>query len=315
MKRPAAAILMIASALITGCGRPPAPVKGRLPADLPQRFDSQRAWRDLERIVGFGPRPSGSNALAHTAAYIIEQLRATTLQVEEQDFTTNTPRGPIKFKNIIARARPDCPPRFVIGGHYDTKWLPQIKFVGANDGGSSAAALLELARVLDKQPVDAWLVWFDGEECVEHYDDGDGLFGSMHFVRTLFDQKKLKQTEAMVLLDMVGDRNFCLTLPKPYPLEQRLTRVALEAARALGLRDYVRLAGHPIVDDHTPFLLNKVEAVNLIDFDYGNIPGLNNFWHTERDTLDRCAPESLRIAGQIALELLRRLEADGRSAR
>ncbi len=304
----ACVLLSALAAGFTGCEKPRVIYKPTpLPEDLPKRFDAQRAWRDLERIVSFGPRPAGSEALAHTAGYIVEQLRATTMEVEEQTFRTNTPRGPMTFRNIIARTRPACPPRFIIAGHYDTKWFPEFRFVGANDGGSSAAAVLELARVLDKQPVDAWLVWFDGEECIKAYEGDDGLVGSTHLSRTLFNQKKLNQVQAMILLDMVGDKNFRLTLPKPYPLEQHLTKKVFEAAYALGLRDYVSLLPNAIADDHIPFLLNKVRAVDLIDFDYGNLPGQNNFWHNERDTLERCAPESLGIAGQIALELLRRV--------
>ncbi|MBI5395110.1 MAG: M28 family peptidase [Verrucomicrobia bacterium] len=300
-------VFLALATCFVGCGKQAGYKPQPLPDDLPKRFDAQRAWRDLERVVSFGPRPSGSEALAHTATYIVEQLRATTMEVEEQTFRTNTPRGPITFKNIIARTRPGCPPRLIIGGHYDTKWFPDFRFVGANDGGSSTAALLELARALDKQPVDAWLVWFDGEECIKTYEDGDGLFGSMYFARTLHGQKRLREVQAMILLDMVGDRNFRLTLPKPYPLEQHLTKKTFEAAYAVGLRNFVSLLPTAIYDDHIPFLLNRVEAVNLIDYDYGNLPGQNNFWHTERDTLERCAPESLGIAGQIALELIRRV--------
>ena len=140
---PSAFCLLLSALCLLGCGGKPAEtVKSKLPADLASRFNADRAWHDLERVVGFGPRPSGSEALAHTAAYIQEQLHATTLQVEEDVFTTNTPRGPITFKNIIAKTRPNCPPRFIIGGHYDTKWFPKFKFVGANAGGSSTAALL-----------------------------------------------------------------------------------------------------------------------------------------------------------------------------
>ena len=146
------AVCLFLSVFVLGCGKPATGAnKAKLPADLAGRFDAARAWRDLERVVGFGPRPSGSEALAHTRDYILEQLHAVSLQTEEQVFTTNTPRGPITFKNIIARTRPDCPPRFIIAGHYDTKWFPQMKFVGANDGGSSTAALLEIARVLAGQ--------------------------------------------------------------------------------------------------------------------------------------------------------------------
>ncbi|MFA6563280.1 MAG: M28 family peptidase [Verrucomicrobiia bacterium] len=309
---------LLCSVLVLGCGKAKTTTvnKSKLPADLASRFDAARAWRDMERVVGFGSRPSGSDALAHTQAYIMEQLRAASLQAEEQAFTTNTPRGPITFRNIIARTRPNCPPRFIIGGHYDTKWLPRTKFVGANDGGSSTAALLEIARVLAGQPVDAWIVWFDGEEAVQQYSDKDGLYGSVHMTRALFAQKQLRDIQAVIVLDMVGDKRLQLTVPEPARPKETvpnrwsapLVQQAFAAAATLGLRDYITLLNHPMLDDHSPFDWNRVPAIDLIDFDYGNIPRDNNFWHTERDTLDKCAPESLRIAGQIALELLRRLD-------
>jgi Zn-dependent M28 family amino/carboxypeptidase len=308
---------LLVAALGFGCGKDETPRgKSKLPADLASRFDEARAWRDLERVVGFGPRPSGSEALAHTAAYILEQLRAASLQAEEQVFTTNTPRGPVKFRNVIARTRPNCPPRFIIAGHYDTKWFPQMKFVGANDGGSSTAALLEIARVLAGQPVDAWIVWFDGEEAMQQYSPQDGLYGSVYMTKTLHTQGKLRDIQAVIVLDMVGDKRLQLTIPDPMRLRgdvpnrwsAPVIQQALAAAATLGLRDYVRLLNHEMVDDHSPFDWNGVPSIDLIDFDYGNIPRDNNFWHTDRDTLDKCAPESLRIASQIALELLRRLE-------
>jgi Zn-dependent M28 family amino/carboxypeptidase len=248
-----------------------------------------------------------SEALAHTAKYILEQLRAASLQAEEQVFTTNTPRGPIAFRNIIARTRPGCPPRLIVGGHYDTKWMPRMRFVGANDGGSSTAALLEIARVLAGQPVDAWLVWFDGEECVVKYDEKDGFYGSTHLVRKLFQQKMLRQIQAAVVLDMVGDKRLHLTIPDTDRRGTPLLQHVFAAASSLGLRDYIGLMGHSMFDDHMPFVWNGVPAIDLIDFDYGNIPSQNNFWHTERDSLENCSPESLRITGQITLELLRRL--------
>ena len=297
---------MIAVALLMfGCGSPPPQPK--LSADLAQRFDTQRAWRDLERVASFGPRPAGSEALAHTATYILDQLHAASLQTEEDVFTTNTPRGPITFRNIIARTRPNCPPRLVVGGHYDTKWLPQMRFVGANDGGSSTAALLEIARVLSGLPIDAWIVWFDGEECIKKYDEKDGFYGSLHLTRKLFDQKLLRHIQAAIVLDMVGDKRLQLTIPDPNKRSAPLVQHVFAAAFSLGLRDYVGLMGHEMLDDHMPFVWNGVPAIDLIDFDYGNIPGGNNFWHTERDTIENCSPDSLRISGQITLELLRRL--------
>ena len=168
-------------------------------------------------------------------------------------------------------------------------------------------ALLEIARVLAGQPIDAWIVWFDGEECMVKYDEKDGFYGSMHLTRKLYDQKLLRQIQAVVVLDMVGDKRLKLTLPDPDQRGAPLVQHVFAAAISLRLRDYVGLMGQSILDDHIPFVWNGVPAIDLIDFDYGNIPGGNNFWHTERDTMENCSADSLRVSGQITLELLRRL--------
>ena len=114
----------------------------------PPKFDSGRAWEHLRQLVAIGPRPSGSPAIEQTRKYITEQLAAAGLSVAEQEWDEQTPLDRVKMVNLsvtIPGVRRD---RIVIAGHYDTKLYRQFRFVGASDGGSSAAFLLELARVL-----------------------------------------------------------------------------------------------------------------------------------------------------------------------
>ena len=153
-------------------------------------FDGERAFADLKRIVSFGPRPSGSPALQRCRSFIIDELHMANVQVSEDAFTATTPIGPIAMTNIVATIPGTNPSIVIIGGHYDTKRLP-TRVVGANDGGSSAAFLLELARDLSrrKDKLTYWIVFFDGEEAVSRWSAVDGLYGSRHFAKRITERR------------------------------------------------------------------------------------------------------------------------------
>ena len=111
------------------------------------KFDGARAWTDLQRQVAFGPRPSGTPALVKTRQYILDQLKAAGIRTQEQTFTAATPAGPVSMTNVMGTIPGRRPERIVLASHYDTKRAP-FKVVGANDGASSPAAVLELGRAL-----------------------------------------------------------------------------------------------------------------------------------------------------------------------
>lgn len=133
-------------------------------------FDAERAFADLKRIVRFGPRPSGSAALERTRQFIVGELHAAGVVVAEDKFTASTPIGPIPMVNLIAKIPGQSASIIILAGHYDTKRMATL-FVGANDGGSSAAFLLEMARVMARRAnkLTYWLVFFDGEEAVRQW--------------------------------------------------------------------------------------------------------------------------------------------------
>jgi Zn-dependent M28 family amino/carboxypeptidase len=291
---------------LAGCGQNASPPPARH-----EDFNSQRAYAHVEQLVAFGPRPSGSTELAKSGDYIAARLREYGLTVEEQTFTAPTPRGSIKFRNIVGKTRTQgggTAGVVVIGSHYDTKWFEQFRFVGANDGGSSTGVLLELARVSASQP-NLWFVFFDGEEAMIEYGSGDGLWGSKHFVAELKRARQLEQIRAMVLLDMVGDAR--LEIEMPSNSDGALIQQVFDAARAAGTRDYFVYRGTALLDDHEPFLEAGIPAVDLIDFTYGSKPGLNDYWHTDQDTLDKISPRSLEIIGQTTLRVLDSLAKTG----
>jgi hypothetical protein len=285
--------------LIGGCGRsqPPQGIAW-------QQYSGTRAYEHVAKLVGYGPRPAGSEALGRAATYIVTQLQDCGLTAEEQVFTAPTPYGPKQFRNVIAKTRVQQGGQnrtIIIASHYDTKLFTNMTFVGANDGGSSTGTLLEIARVAADQP-NLWFVFFDGEEAMVQYGNEDGLWGSKFFVEDLKGKDGVKQIKAMILLDMVGDKNLNVTVAGT------LTQQVFDAARVAGFRDYFTYGANAILDDHVPFMRAGIPAVDLIDFEFGSGPGLNDYWHTEKDTLDKLSPHSMEIVGQTTLRLIELLQ-------
>ena len=283
--------LVLCLAAIGGCASAAQPAP-----EIPQ-FDGKRAFEHLLKIVEIGPRPAGSPGAARTREYITAQLKALGLTVQEQAFEAHTPIGPIRTINLratIAGADGSNGPRLVIAGHYDTKLFKEFAFVGANDGGSSTAFLIELARVLKdaRLPRPIELVFFDGEEAVIDWNQGnDNTYGSRHYVAEARRDGSLKDIRAMILIDMVADRD--LRIMRDTNSTPWLTDIFWSAARRLGHSHFVDEA-MDIKDDHIPFLQAGVPAVDLIDLDY---PA----WHTEADTVDKVSEKSMQVVGDVLL--------------
>jgi Zn-dependent M28 family amino/carboxypeptidase len=259
------------------------------------------------RAVAFGPRPSGSEANRQLQNYILEQLRQCKCQVAEDAFTARTPRGPIAMKNIIAkfagkpRAAGAPPNAIAVTGHFDTKYFPGRKFVGANDGGSSTGLLLELARALAGEPRsdDVSIVFFDGEEATGDWTETDKLYGSRHLAQRWRADGTLARLKGLINVDMIGDRN--LNLRQDTNSDPRLRQLVWRAAAELGYQAFFTQATIAIDDDHMPFAEPGVPVVDLIDFDYES-------WHEDTDTMDKISAQSLQIVGRVVVESVRRLE-------
>ena len=277
------------------------------PSELWKEFSGAKAFEEVRRQVALGARPSGSPAIEQARALIESSLKKSGWQVERQTFSDATPRGNLTFINLLARylpagmaAAPTHTQRAIVCSHYDTKRFSTINFVGASDGASSTGALLELARVLALAPalaVQVELVFFDGEEAIVQFDEKDGLYGSRHYANDLRASKRAAQFKFGILWDMIGDKDFALTLSPDSPRE--LTRDLLAAADALKLREKIGYYDRNIYDDHVPLnTIAKIPTIDLIDFDY-------LYWHTADDTLDRLGPDGLQHTGALTLHHLR----------
>jgi len=283
----------------------PSPQLNLPPDSGPQpKFDGDRAMGYVKDIVKFGPRPIGTVNHKKVEDYIAGQLKSD--QVEDDNFTAETPVGKFPVHNIIAKFPGKKDGIIVIASHYDTNYpLRNTAYVGANDGGSSSALLLEIANQLRGKANDGysvWLVWDDAEEAMipdtEKPFLEDSLYGITHLAEKWQADGNLKKIKAFLLADMIGDAD--LNIDRDQNSTQWLENVVYEAATRLGYQSHFFARTDPgMEDDHIPFVKRGVPSADLIDFDYG----YNNvFWHTPQDTADKLSPKSLEIVGSVILE-------------
>ena len=272
-----------------------------LQTSAPATFDSNRAWEHLRRLVALGPRPAGSPAIENTRKYIKEQLAASGLTTVDQAWDDRTPLGTVHMVNLIATIPGASKNRLVIAGHYDTKKFREFPFVGANDGGSSAAFLIELARVLKNRTnaLTVEILFLDGEEAVLEWQGNDNTYGSRHYVEAARRDGSLASLKAMILVDMIGDRD--LTIRRDLNSTGWLTNLIWDTARRHQLAAYFIDETTRIEDDHEPFIRAGIPAVDIIDLDF---PA----WHTAADTLDSVSARSLQVVGDVLLAALPQIE-------
>jgi len=269
-----------------------------------QSFNSARAMQYAREVVAFGPRPIGSPNHKKLENYILAHLKND--QVEDDAFTADTPEGKFPVRNIIAKFPGTREGVIVIAGHYDTNYpLRNTGYVGANDGGSSTAILLELANQLrskKREGYSVWLLWTDGEEAVKNWTATDSLYGTRHLADKWQQDGTLKKIKAFLLADMIGDAD--LNVDRDSNSTPWLEDVVYQAATQLGYQSHFFARTIPVEDDHLPFVERGVPCADLIDLDYGYA---NVFHHTPQDTMDKLSPKSIELVGSVILETVRRL--------
>jgi len=284
-------------------------------------FDGERAFKHAKTQVEFGPRPAGTPANEKARDYIVRELKSYGLKTALDEFTENTPRGKVKFKNVIAELPGESPNAIIIASHFDTKPFKEFTFVGANDGASSTGAVLEIARVMAAENQSAgrkrkytyWFVFFDGEEAFCHdwsecLGGNDHTYGSRYMVERLRKEKQLDRVKAMILLDMIGDKD--LTIPREDGSSKWLVDAIWGTAQDIGYaKEFPDRHFTVGDDDYMPFLRAGISAVDIIDLEYGSSPEDNSYWHTAEDTLDKISPRSLKIVGDVVLLSLPKVEA------
>jgi len=319
----AAAILCILPAGLTGCRAsgnessgaasqppsvsavasvPPPTADDAPPPEKTGGFDGKRAFASVAKQVSFGPRPSGSAALAHLQDYLQSELKSYGCSVETDSFGADTPVGRLSMKNILVKIPGDQPGIILLGTHYDT--LLMDNFVGADDAGSSTAVMLELARLLcpQKGKYAVWIAFFDGEEAMKHWSDSDSRYGSRQMAARLSATGDIKRIRAFLLADIVGGRT--AQFLRESSSNPALIDLVWNAAAKLGYTTLFLNDTTSAEDDHDSFMKRGVPAVDVIgDFVH------NGYWHTPQDSLDKISPKTLAVTGHVFLESVKQLQS------
>jgi hypothetical protein len=284
--------------------------------DIP--FNGARAYRYLEQICAIGRRPSGSPGMERQQEMLIEHFRKLGGEVRLQRFRGPHPidQSPVPMANLIVEWHPDRKERILLCAHYDTLPYP-VKdpvdprgvFVGANDGASGVAVLMELAHEIPTLSVNYGIdfVLFDAEEFV--FDDRRHRYflGSEYFARQYVDKPPPHRYRWGVLLDMIGDKDLQVYHERN-SVFWRDTRPLVDdiwaTARRLGVREFIPRWKYEIRDDHL-MLRNvaRIPTCDIIDYDYPP-------WHTQGDTPDKCSALSLAKVGWVVREWLKTVEID-----
>ncbi len=286
------------------------PTVSAQPLGPAMHIDPNRAWQYVKEILAFGPRWDGSPGQQKLGEYLHRKLKAD--HVEDDAFTAQTPAGPIKMRNIIAKFPGSKNGIIVLGSHIDTNYpLRKTSFAGANDGASSTALLLAIADQLRGKKLEGysvWLAFFDGEESIPsttpgdlRWSDPDALYGSRHLAQKWQQDGTSKKIKALLLADMIGDKD--LDILRDTSSTAWVEDLIGQAAANLGYQSYffqevTGMGG----DDHIPFAQIGVPVADIIDFTYGYN---NAFHHTVEDTIDKLSPKSLQITGDVILETIR----------
>ena len=286
------------------------------------RFDEDHAFSYLVAQCDFGPRNPGSDGYYACLDYLITELDQSANEIILQDFSYQEQRYNKRYnlENIIARFNPDAEFQTIISAHWDTRpWADQEDLrqdrnqpiIGANDGASGVAILLELAKIMGENPppIGVNLVFFDGEDLGVPGENETYCQGSRFFATNL----PIPRPDEAINLDMVGDKQLVLPIER-YSLEYhpKLVRHLWDRAKDMGLDAFIGRVDYAIYDDHIP--LNEIAgipSIDIIDFKYPN--SYANFWHTMNDIPENCSEESLGQVGALMVDYIYNREGQNES--
>ncbi len=275
----------------------------------PAAIDGARAYGYLKQICAIGPRPASSAANTRQRQMVAQHFTRFGATLREQKFHTPDPLSGqrVEMVNLIGSWHPERTQRVLLGVHYDTRPFPdedpdparrKIPFIGANDGASGVALLMEIAHHLSALPT-PWgvdLVLFDGEELI-YGRDGEFFLGSKEFARLYVEQTENRRNGpryvAALVLDMIGDKDLAID-QEPHSLDfaPRLVQEVWSVARGLRSRVFRNRVGRAVLDDHLPLNNAGIPAIDIIDFDYPH-------WHTSGDLPEQCSAASLEQVGKV----------------
>jgi glutaminyl-peptide cyclotransferase len=284
-------------------------------------FDGERAYKHLNAICAIGPRIAGTKGMREQQELVTRHFEALDAIVKLQEFDVRHPETgePTKIANLIAEFHPDRKERVLLCAHYDTRPFPdedpdpkmrRAPFVGANDGASGVAVLMELGTHLKDLPgpLGIDIVLFDAEELVYDRRRDPYFIGSNHFAHNYVAEPPGHKYRCGVLLDMVGDKELQIFQEKNSYYKKDVAPIVRDiwaTAAKLGVSEFIARRQHEVQDDHLPLNnIAKIPTCDIIDFDYPR-PGRVNYWHTTKDVPENCSALSLAKVGWVVHEWLK----------
>ena len=276
-------------------------------------FDKGNAFRYLVEQCEFGPRNPGSNGYKQCLVYLQKTLSGFADTILLQPFVLDdlVNEKSYDLTNIIARFKVNDPQQLLIGAHWDTRpWAdedpdPEKRndpIIGANDGASGVAVILELARILNASPppIGITLVLFDGEDMGRSGIPKSYAQGSLAFAKDL----PIKKPDEAIILDMIGDAELHIPIERnSYRQNRQLVKKLWSMAEELSLDAFESRIVYTLYDDHVPLWVEaKIPAIDIIDFNYPN--SYTNYWHTTQDLPENCSAESLGQVGTLLVHYI-----------
>jgi hypothetical protein len=274
--------------------------------DVPE-FDSQKAFAYLRAQTDFGPRNPNSTGHQKCLDYLASELSRYAEKVTRQNFVHQGYDGEVlKLTNVFGSFNASASDRILLLAHWDTRpradeekdpAKQNLPILGADDGASGVAVLLEIARLLKQvqPPIGVDILFVDGEDYGKSRDLDSYFLGARYFMKM---KNENYRPRFAVLLDMVGYKDLQI------PMEQNSITFAPEAveliwstAENLGVTQFVNVPGEEISDDHIPLNSGGIPTVDIIDFQYP-------YWHTTQDTPDKCSAESLEAIGKVLMHVI-----------
>ena len=287
-------------------------------------FNADSAYNYVKKQLDFGPRVPGSVAHKQCAEWFVDFFSDKADTVYVQDFRTRLYDGRgIDGKNIIAAFNPEAKKRILLAAHWDSRpfadhdpdknnWNTPID--GANDGASGVGVLMEIARILNDNPVNIGvdIILFDLEDYGAPYflnlmTNDDWALGSQYWAKNphIYNYRAYFG----ILLDMVGASN--PKFPKEYYSQQfapALSNDVWKIARELGYDEYfTNELGHPINDDHIYVnAIARIPMIDIIHLENNSESSFYPYWHTVKDNIEQIDPKTLGMVGDVVVNVLYR---------
>ncbi len=289
----------------------PTPKSQTISVSVPT-FDREQAFRYLLSQTDFGPRNAGSKGHQDCLKFLKEEMNKYADVVTLQEFSHTLSSGErFQLTNVISSFNLKATDRILLTAHWDTRpWADEDRnpanrnkpILGANDGASGIAVLLEIARQVKRQPpsIGVDMIFFDGEDLGKHGDAEHYSTGSKYFAR---NKPEGFNPRFGINIDMIGDKELEITRePNSMEYAPDVVNLIFSTARLLNVYQFVDREGRQTYDDHIPLNEAKIRTADLIDFDYPD--SSNRYWHTLEDTPDKCSASSLEAVGVVLLNIV-----------